>query len=72
MSTATEHRHRIEFRRQGDAPTAAVCPDCGATLLADVHAFAEAEEHAAAALPDAETVDVTLRELLERRFNSVH
>jgi hypothetical protein len=72
MTTATDHRHKIEFVRQGAEPTRAVCSECGETLLDDVHAWAEAEEAAARGMPRAETIDVTLRELLERRFNSVH
>jgi hypothetical protein len=71
VSTLTAHRHVVEFRRAGTI-TAAVCGDCGETLLLDVHAWAEAEEAAAASLPASETVEVTLRELIDRRFNSVH
>lgn len=67
----TAHRHVVEFRRAGNV-TAAVCDECGETLLLDVHAWAEEQEALAASLPAGETVDVTLRELIERRFNSVH
>lgn len=71
MTVAAPHRHKIEFKRRHGV-TVAVCPDCAETLVDDVHAFAEAEEAAAALLPRADTINITLRVLIDRRLNRVH
>lgn len=67
MTSQILHWHRVGFNRR-EGKTSAVCLGCDELLVPDVHAWAEERQ----ADGDEETLEGTLRELIENAVNSVH